>query len=144
MTTKEITQEIRQEVLKSLDVLELYQEIQDRNNISDEAKAAAEKAKAEGLVTMFIVIAGTQYVYRPINRKEWREHLKTQNKAIAEAGEDKVKIFEVQEDAKEALVEAALVYNESSVVPAGAIDILSDVILIESGFGPPETEPIRL
>jgi hypothetical protein len=144
MSTIEITEELKAEVLASVDIIDLYTEIQNRNSIGAEAKAAAEKAKADGIAPMFIVIAGNQYVYRPVNRKEWREHLKKQNAALAEVGEDRAAAFEVQEDSKEALVYSALIYRDGSIVPAGAIDVLSDAILIESGFGPPETEPIRL
>jgi hypothetical protein len=144
METTEITEDLKREVLESLDTVELYQEIQTRNNISEGAQAAADKAKEEGFEPMFIIVAGQQFVYRPMSRKEWRQHLKKQNVAIKAAEEDQTAIFEVQEDAKESLVEFALIYQESKVMPAGAVEILSDAILIESGFGPPDTEPIRL
>jgi peptidyl-tRNA hydrolase len=142
--TEEITEAQKAEVLASLELIDLYEEIQNRAGISVEARAAADIAKSEGKEPCFIVAANRQFVYRPLGRKEWRHQLKAQNEKIAAAGDDIVSIAEIKEDAKEEMVKSALIYTEVTDLPAGVVEVLADAILLESGFGPPESEPIRL
>ncbi len=143
-STQEITEELQSRVLASVDLIDLYEEIQNRAGITPEAKAAADKAKENGIQPSFIVAANRQYVYRPLGRKEWRTQLRVQNEKIAAAGEDLVAIAEIKEDAKEEMVQSAILYQEGDQLPAGIVEMLADAILIESGFGPPDSEPIRL
>jgi hypothetical protein len=136
----------RQELLATLTNDDLLEELEKRAEPSPEAVKASEGAKKKSLVPVFIRISNIEFLYRSLNRKEWRSMVKDQNVAITEAGEDLVQIAEVKEDAKEKMVKAALIWSsfKGRNLPAGAVEVLADAILLESGFGPPDNEPIRM
>jgi hypothetical protein len=139
-------EELKQEVLESLTIEELREEMRTRAGLSDIAKAEAKSAKKAGFAPSYLRIGGREFLYRALGRKEWREQIKAQNVKIVDAGEDHVLIAEIKEDAKEDMVKAGLLWTElgDSEMPAGTIEMLADAILLESGFGPPESEPVRL
>lgn len=113
--------------------------------LTQEVKIIVEKAKSEGFQPVLISIAGTDYIFRPVTRKEWRELLvRRHNKAMA-AKDDPLKLSEIQQDEMESLVNTCLLHPKlDEKCPAGVIESLSDSILIESGFQPAENEPIKL
>jgi hypothetical protein len=133
--------------LNSVTLEELRAEIQSRMIVSDEAKAAAEelKSKDKNLEPVYIRIGDREFLYRALYRKEWRQQIFEQNKRVAEAGDDQALIMEITEDAKEAMVGSAILWcSNEGEMPAGVVEVLSDAVLYESGFGPPETEPVKL
>ena len=95
---------------------------------------------------IYLRVAGIEFVYRSLGRREWRTQIKQQNEAIIEAGDDLVGVAEAKEDAKEIMVDSAVLWKSSKLkeLPAGAVEVLSDAILLESGFGPPDTDPVKL
>ena len=114
--------------------------------VSKEAKTAADEAKKSGFKPMYVVVAGAEYVYRGVTRKEWRLHLEERNSLLKEAEQDEVRQAEIQEEAMESIVGIALIFPEfnKDTFPAGAIQTLSDNILLASGFGGPDIDPVEL
>lgn len=137
---------LREQLLNGLSVDELQEELQHRASPSNEALKAIEKHKGEGFEPVYLRVSGIEFVYRSLGRKEWRVQIKTQNDIIIAAGEDLVAIAEAKEDAKEEMVASALLWKgtKREDLPAGAVEVLSDAILLESGFGPPDTDPVKL
>ena len=114
--------------------------------MSDAAASAAKQAKGEDKTPCFVILNGHEYIYTGLSRAQWRAHNKKQNKLLVSAQEaqDLVLMEEIKEDAKEQLVNSQVLFSSEKVISAGAIEYLSDFILMESGFGPPEMEPVRL
>lgn len=136
----------RQELLESFATEELLEEMERRAKPSKEATDASKVFKDKGLNPVYIRVANIEFLYRSLARKEWRKQSKEQNIAITEAGEDLVQIAEVREDSKEKMVKFAVIWSsyKSKDLPAGTIEVLTDLILLESGFGPPDSEPLRM
>jgi hypothetical protein len=113
--------------------------------LTKEVSEIVQKAKTEGFQPVLVTIAGVQYIFRPVTRKEWRELLiRRHNKALA-AKEDPLKLAEIQQDEMESLVNTCLLHPKlTENCPAGVIESLSDSILVESGFQATDTEPIKL
>ena len=114
---------------------------------SPEANSAVKAAKANGINPVFITIAGGTYIYKTITRKEWRQLRKDMQAKLVEAGEDEEKLLDVKEDELLKLLNLAKVYYQEGNIddlPAGVVDSLADSILISSGFGGAEIEPIKL
>lgn len=123
--------------------------------VSKEAQAAADALKAKGGSPIYIVIAGTEFVYRPINRNEWRELKDSMTRKIAEfQGNEKdpdspeaaIKLDQLREEEMVKVMEIAKVYYADSIddCPAGVVDALSNAIMESSGFAGPETMPQKL
>lgn len=136
----------REEILSSFTTEELLQEMEVRAKPSTEATEASKEFKKKGQTPVYIRVANIEFLYRSLARKEWRKQSKEQNLAITEAGEDLVQIAEVREDSKEKMVKYATLWSshKGKDLPAGAVEVLADLILLESGFGPPESEPLRM
>ena len=136
----------REETLASYTTEELLQEMELRAKPSTDAIDSSATAKEKGQAPVYMRVANIEFLYRSLSRKEWRKQSKEQNVSITEAGEDLVQIAEVREDAKEKMVKLATIWSshKGKDLPAGAIEVLADLILLESGFGPPESEPLRM
>lgn len=108
---------------------------------------AVKTLKEEGWDPTYVKIAGREYLYRAITRKEWRDILISRNKRFAEAEGDENKILEINEDEQDKLVQMATLFPlnfDVSKAPAGVISTLSDSILIESGFNGIDMAPEKL
>jgi len=114
--------------------------------ISKAAGDAAAKAKEAGFAPIYTKIAGQEYVYRAVTRKEWREILAARNAKLIAAGEDLAAQSVIQEDEMEGLVAMTLLYPtfNPDTIPAGTVQSLSDSVLMESGFAGPDMEAVRL
>lgn len=114
--------------------------------MSEKARKMVDLAKSQDKSPCFVILNGHEYVYTGLSREKWREHNKKQNQLLVQAQEaqDLVLMEEIKEDAKEDLVKGQVLFTSEKVISAGAIEYLSDFILMESGFGPPEMEPVRL
>jgi len=120
-------------------------ELYDSLGLSEKAKEAIDQAKEQKIDTLYTRIAGREYIYRPITRKEWRT-LRERMAARTKEAEDNPEILAlIKEEELESLVELARVYYENNdTMYAGVIDTLSDAILLSSGFGGVEFDPVRL
>ena len=114
--------------------------------ISEAAKLAVETNKQKGIEVHFAKVAGKEYLFKPINRAEWKILLKKRNEAMQQAGDDELKKAEVLEQELESLLSIALLYSADPIenVPAGAVQSICDAIMVESGFTGLESEPIKL
>lgn len=114
--------------------------------ISPAVKEAADKAKASGFEVSFTKIAGKEFLFRPVNRQEWRGLLKARNAAMLAAGEDKLKQAEVLEQELENLLTVSLIYPDKGLetLPAGTVQTLCDAIMVASGFTGTDSEPVKL
>lgn len=114
--------------------------------LSEAVRTAAEEAKAKGIEVHFVKIAGKEYLFKTINRLEWKILLKKRNEAMQKAGEDELKKAEVLEQELESLLEVALIYSADKLesIPAGAVQTVCDAIMMASGFAGLESEPIKL
>lgn len=137
---------LRDEIIEGFSVEELQYHLHAKAEASEDALAEIEKHKKAGYEPVYLRVSSIEFLYRSLGRKEWRKQIRTQNEAIVEAKDDLIKIAEAKEDAKEDLVASALLWQSTkrTDLPAGAIEVLSDAILLESGFGPPETDPVKL
>jgi len=117
-----------------------------QSTVSAEVQAAADKAKEEGLEVVYTRIAGKEFLFRPVDRSEWRQLISRRNKLLMDAGEDQAKAVEIQEDEMEELVRSCLLFPEVEVekLRAGVVGTLGDQIMFESGFGGADIEPVRL
>lgn len=106
--------------------------------------------KSQGYVVQAITIAGTKYVYKSVNRAEFRA---LQEKLTREAEEAKKNLPEdkleqealaIRDRGEERLVEVGLIHPPLSAnTPAGVLTSIADYIMQASGFGI-ETEPETL
>jgi hypothetical protein len=135
-------------------------------DISQEAQAKIDEAKAEGHVVFALKLAGVRYIYRSINREEFRvlqqqladEAEEVRLEAIGkkkgleeddprslkiDAGLEK-KAIEIRESGEERLVLEGLLYPEfTQNTPAGVPRTIADRIMEASAFGSDE-EPEML
>lgn len=133
---------MEQEAVKEVEVSEKDM----RPKLSEEAQKALDVAKEKGLRPSYIIIANQEYIYRGINRKEWREIVSKRNNAIMAAEEDQVKIADIQEDEVELIAGLCLVYPEYDIntIGAGTVQHLADLVLFEAGFGGPDIQAVKL
>jgi len=112
---------------------------------SEAALAASAGAKEQGYEPLYVKIAGKEFVYRFVERSEWRTLLKARNEAMAQAIDDQAKL-EVAEKEIESLLEVCLIYSTDPIekLPAGTVQLISDAILVASGFGGLDAEPVKL
>ena len=114
---------------------------------TEAAQAAVTQAKAEGFEDVSgVYIGGKEFVFRPVLRSEWRGLLRKRNEALLAAGEDELLKAEVQENEFEDLLNICLLYTPISIskLPAGTVQVLADAILMASGFGGLDTQPVAL
>ncbi len=115
--------------------------------IPDTIAKAVEEARDKGFRPYWIMLNGYNFVYRPINRKEWRELTKTQNRAMMEAQDDPEIQVDLKNEQTEKMVRTCLIYSDVPVddnLGAGYVDTLFDVILVDSGFGQPDMPSINM
>jgi hypothetical protein len=108
---------------------------------------ACEKAKSSGYIPYWLIVNGYSFVYRPVNRKEWREFSRDQNRELMAAADDSELHVEIKNQYTEKLVKECLLYSEIPVddtCGAGYVDTLFDAILVDSGFGQPDMASIRV
>jgi hypothetical protein len=123
------------------------------DKLGNAVKTKVEQAKATGCIIEHLDLGGTDFVYRSLNRSEWKE-LQTEsiNKAKGEEGGvlDPLRLAELKEEGEDAVVLAALIFpehkdaKELNSYPAGYVSQLADRVTELSGFGEPEVEPVRL
>ena len=142
----EITPELIAKAVQQLTIDDLHEELTRRLDASDEAREEYTKAKEDGYDPVYIRHAGVEILYRALTRKEWRNLTKSQNERSVEAGENLAAQAEIKEDGIEEIFRTGLVWSSrpADTLPAGIYSVMSDVILIESGFAPPDTEPTKL
>lgn len=133
-------------------------------------KPLIDKAKADGHSVFSIKLGGKTYVYRSINRKEFRKiqdelskkaekiRKETTEKAsknkdgAVDSGEVEAKIARLKEEGEELTVMQALLTTTPITLeqldnfPAGVISAISDKILMAAGFGEAaeDAEPTEL
>lgn len=131
--------------------------------LSDEVKVIVDKAKSEGHIVYALTIAGVKYIYRSINRQEFRDLQKqlvdeaeaarldavAKKSGLAEDSPEYAKIdaelekasIEIRERGEERLVAKGLLYPKlGSNSPAGVSTTIADRIMEASAFGS-EEEP---
>jgi len=143
----QLTPEQVAEVVSTLTIDDLQMEIQKRLDITDEARAAYEQAKEDGYEPVYIRIAAIEFVYRALGRKEWRTLVRAQNERAMAADQDMILLAEAKQDGVEEIAKAGLIWSSKPLddkVPGGCTEVLSDVILVESGFTGADTDPIKL
>ena len=134
--------------------------------LGDEVLAKIAKAKEEGHVVFSIKLAGVKYVYRSINREEFRElqlalandaekvklasdaakiGLKEGDPALAKIDSElEKKALDIREAGEDRLVVKGLIHPElNKNTPAGVSTTLADRIMEASAFGS-EEEPEML
>lgn len=137
-----------------------------KKGLAPEVKALVDRAKKDGHVVFSLKLAGVPYIYRSINREEFRE---LQQKLADEAEEARVeavnkkqglaeddpkvaevdaqlekKAMEIREKGEERLVEKGLLHPQLSLnTPAGVSTSIADRIMEASAFGS-EEEPEML
>ena len=120
--------------------------------LSKEIRKIVNDAKSAGQAPIMATIAGQEYIYRSINRAEWRSVMVERNKGLkeleelGEAATDE-QLAEFEDTQMKAIIDVACLYPSDmkpDSLPAGALQSLSEYILQESGFGGAEVEPIKL
>jgi len=131
---------------KELTASEDQQAIYDQLDLSEAARKAILTAKEAGYEPVFTKISGKEFVYKPVTRKQWRELRTRMSEAASKIDQDDdLAAAELREEELERLVRMCEVYYENSEnLYAGTVDSLSDSILLSSGFGGAEVDPIRL
>lgn len=102
-----------------------------------------DEAKKAGHVVMSVRIGDTDYIYRSINRFEWRVF---QNQ-LAKAGDKAENLVNLRDESEEKVVKMALLHPmiaDFNKAPAGLVSQLADLILKASGFGELEVTPTQL
>lgn len=122
------------------------EEVVEELKLSEEAEAALEAIKKTHRAVNYVIIANQEYIYRGINRKEWREIVSERNKRIVEAEEDQAAIAEIQEDEVELITSKCLLYPEFALddIGAGTVQHLADLVLFEAGFGGPDIQAVKM
>lgn len=137
-----------------------------KKGLAPEVQALVNQAKKDGHVVFSLKLAGVSYIYRSINREEFRQlqqkladeaeeaRLEADSKkqglaeddprvAEIDAGLEKV-AMQIREKGEERLVEQGLLYPElTSNTPAGVSTSIADRIMEASAFGS-EEEPVML
>jgi hypothetical protein len=113
---------------------------------SAELRKALEECAAEGYDVASVMVAGKEYGFRAVTRREWRKLVAERNSKLEKLGDDMARAVEVQEDEIEALIDLCIVYPKVAAekLLAGVVDTLSTEILTLSGFGGADMEAMRL
>jgi len=137
-----------------------------KKSLAPEVQALVDQAKKDGHVVFSLKLAGVAYIYRSINREEFRE---LQQKLADEAEEARIeavnkkqgleeddpkiakidaalekKAMAIRDQGEERLVEKALLYPKlTSNSPAGVSTSIADRVMEASAFGS-EEEPEML
>ena len=111
--------------------------------LTTEQQTLVDETKAKGFKVFSISHEDDFYIYRNINRAEWRDLLKRRNLT----GEDNA--LEVRDQLEEEVVTLALMSptltpEQINNLPAGVVSMLSDRIMFASGFGQLEAEAVPL
>tara|TARA_R110002074_G_scaffold402324_1_gene607036 strand:+ start:74909 stop:75334 length:426 start_codon:yes stop_codon:yes gene_type:complete len=137
-----------------------------KSNLSEDLQMAVNSAKAEGHVVFAVNLASVKYIYRSINRKEFRElqgliadeaekakisadvsraGLKEDDPKLAEIDAQLEKAaISIRENGEERLVKAGLIHPAlGENTPAGVSTTIADRIMEASAFGS-EEEPEML
>ena len=109
-----------------------------------QVQESVEKAKSAGCVVMSAKVNDMEFVYRSINRMEWRSlqqslqsKIDNQSPGAKEDGEDELVM--------KALISPKIVDKaQIASYPAGVITQLAEYILQASGFGIMDSEPVKL
>lgn len=119
------------------------------DSITPELTQSINAAKAAGHSVFSIKLSGKQFIYRSINRSEFRQL----QKQLAEDTEKmktsglsaESQVSEIREKAEERLIKIALLSDSSTLDQelAGAITTIADLVMQASGFGV-DAEPTQL
>lgn len=118
------------------------------SDLPDNVKSDVATAKANGCTVLSVSINKSQYVYRSINRLEYKklqEDMLNSQKAA-----DEKTIAAVRDDGEEQLVLKALIHPrvasklDLNGFPAGVISKLAELVMQASGFGDIEEKPVEL
>lgn len=109
-------------------------------------------AKQNGCVVQLIELGSAEFIYRSLNRMEWKSIQKQALKnAQGDDGQlDAVKMAENKDAGEESVVVRGLIYpkvsdpGDLSGYPAGYISQLADRITELSGYGETTAEPVLL
>ena len=113
---------------------------------------AVKNVKDNGCLVECAEIDDKKFVYRSLNRMEWKVIQKdTLKRATSPDGSiDNTRALEVKDDTEEIVVVKGLLYPSLSDVteltgyPAGYISLLAEKITVLSGFGDGDIETTRL
>jgi len=122
------------------------------SELGPNVEADVSTAKDNGCVVEYLKLGNSPFVYRSLNRLEWKG---LQNDAIskskgADGSIDPMKVMELKDESEDAVVMRALIHPKHETVgelagyPAGYVAQLADKITEASGFGEIEEEPVRL
>jgi hypothetical protein len=137
-----------------------------KTTLPAEVQTSVDAAKTEGHVVFAVKLAGVKYIYRSINRKEFRElqSLIADEAEKAKAGSDAAKLglpegdpllasldaklekaaIDIRENGEERLVQKGLLHPSlTENTPAGVSTTIADRIMEASAFGS-EEEPEML
>lgn len=120
--------------------------VEEQLGLSERGAKELESAKERGIEPFYTRINNKEFIYRAIKRSEWRKlRARVQKKAEEAAGDD-AKLMEVREEELEQVILIAEVYYEQSSedLPAGTFETLTDTILLSSGFGGVDIDPVQL
>lgn len=108
--------------------------------LSLEAQEVVNTAKAAGYKPKLVTIGGTNYVYRGMNRPEWKDYVKVQT---PKEGQE----VPTKEEIEDLLVKQCLIWpspDDLTAFSGGVVAILAELILEACGFAPIEGQPIEL
>lgn len=118
--------------------------------IPENVQTQIDELKQLGFVVQAITIAGTKFIYRSVNRGEFRRLQEALTREAEEAKktlkEDELEqaALQIRDRGEDRLLNLGLIYPAiSENTPAGALSTLADLIMQASGFGV-ETEPETL
>jgi hypothetical protein len=120
--------------------------------LGEKVIAEVKAAKDSGCVIEHILLGDTDFIYRSLNRQEWKvlQRASLDKAKDAEGNVDPMKVVEIKDESEDAVVMKALIYpkhesaSELQGYPAGYISRLADHITVLSGFGENEVEPQKL
>ena len=120
--------------------------------LGKDVEADVKKAKEHGCVVEYLPIGDNKFVYRSLNRLEWKT---LQADSIAktrgiDGSVDPMKVIEIKDESEDAVVMKSLIHpkhettTELANYPAGYIAQLADRITELSGFGETDVVPTKL
>ena len=122
------------------------------DKLGKDVKADVKTAKDNGCAVQHIHLGTQDFVYRSLNRMEWKI-LQTATLKEAQAADgsmDPLKLMENKDKSEDSVVMKGLIYpnhetpGDLSGYPAGYVTQLADRITELSGFGESTAEPINL
>ena len=139
--------EMEAEIMEEMERKGEEEALEEMDMTPQEITDAVEGAKKAGLRPYWIMLNGFHFIYRPINRKEWREMTRSQNKEMLAAQDDTEKQVDIKNEYTEKTVIQCLIYSDIPVddsLGAGYVDTLFDAILVDSGFGQPDMPSVNM